>query len=68
MTFDYTHGQTPKYLVSVYGFNVEDKYYYHYYHRARLHFMTLIDRYRGMGFAISISDLITDERKEFFKE
>ena len=67
MKYDYTRGQSPRYLVSIYGFDVEDKYYYHYYSHARILFNKLVWKYAGRGYAISISDLATDTRKDFFK-
>ena len=67
MIFDLSYGLLPKYLVHVYGWNVDDRYYFHYYNKAREKFTQLVSLHNGKGYAISISDLATDTRKDFFK-
>lgn len=67
MRFDYTHGEGAKYLVSLYGFNVEDHYYYHTYREAKRAFKTIKDSKQAEGTILSLTDIVKDCRKEFMK-
>ena len=67
MRFDRTEGKTERYVVSLYGENVEDHYYYHYYNKAK----KLYESMRGEqkpGTVLSIYDVEKDIRKEFSKK
>lgn len=67
MRFDRTKGQTAKYLVSIYGETVEDKYYYHYFKEADKFFNSLLRCVWEAGTAISLYDMQKDVRKAFIK-
>jgi NifB/MoaA-like Fe-S oxidoreductase len=66
MKFDYTHGKTAKYMVSVHGWNVNDQYYYGDYKSAKEMFSRMVDR-RLDGVSVSLWDMVKDIRKEFAK-
>lgn len=66
MRFDHTKGKTARYVVTLYGWNVEDHSYFHYYKEAK----SLFDRLKGhqdCGTVLSIYDLSKDVRKDFIK-
>ena len=67
MKFDRTKGKSPRYLVSIYGETVEDKYYYHYFREADDFFDQLLRKEWEAGTAISLYDLQKDVRKNFAK-
>ena len=67
MRFDMTQGKSPRYMVSVYGWDIEDKYYFHYLADAK----ALIEKLRKKlrkGTALSLWDMDKDVRKMFAKE
>lgn len=66
MTFNYAKG-TPKYMVSVYGWNVEDRYYYDYFRDAVKKFDNLTHGIQGMSVCVSVYDMANDIRKRFAK-
>lgn len=65
MRFDYTHGNKAKYMVSLYGFNVEDHYYCDTYKGAKAVYDGLLGASHAKGTVLSLSDLTKDVRKEF---
>lgn len=66
MRFDYTKGQSAKYLVSVYYGMLEDHYYFHYYKDAKKLFEDLKSKKEDLGGAsVSINDLEKDIRKDY---
>ena len=65
MKFDYTKGQTARYMVSVYRELVSDQYYFHYYADAKKLFDDIVKKEKGA--IISIYDMIYDIRKNFIK-
>jgi hypothetical protein len=67
MRFDYTHGKGAKYLVSLYGFNVEDKYYCDTYKEAKRIFNSIKMGKHAEGTVVSLTDMQKDYRKMFFK-
>ena len=67
MRFDFTSGKKERYLVQVYYWKVEDKFYYHYYKDAKKKFNELTDEEFNEGTIISIYDIEKDKRKAFFK-
>lgn len=67
MNFDYTHGRGAKYLVSLYGFNVEDRYYCDTYKEAKRIFKAIKDSKQTEGTVLSLTDMVKDFRKEFIK-
>lgn len=64
MKFDYTHGKTAKYMVSVHGWNVSDQYYYADYRSAKEMFRRIVGRQQN-GISVSLWDMVKDFRKEF---
>ena len=66
MRFDNTNGKKARYIVSLYGWNVDDRHYYHYYKDAKEMFEKIKVRAKD-GCAASIYDLEKDERKAFAK-
>ena len=67
MKFDYTKGNVAKYIVSVYNWNLNDHYYFHYYNDAKKMFNELSSKKFDEGTSISISDIVKDIRKDFYK-
>lgn len=67
MRFDHTEGKKAKYMVSLYGWNVHDVYYYHYGREAKAAFEALKGKPNKPGTVISIYDMVTDTRKAFYK-
>ena len=67
MKFDYTDGNEARYMVSVYGWNIEDQYYVHTMFEARKLFKGLTEAHKDSNVAISIYNLSTDTRKEFIR-
>ena len=65
MKFDYTKGKSAKYMVSLYGWNVQDRYYFHYMKEAKDTFEQIKANHLKAGLIASIYDLKTDERKAF---
>lgn len=67
MKFDRTKGKKARYLVSVYGWNVEDRYYYHYYREAKALFNEIKGKRTtsGNGNVVSVYDIEKDVRKDF---
>ena len=61
MKFNYTHGKTARYIVSLYKFNCNDKYYCHYYTDAERIFNSIISREKDG--TCSIYDLRTNALK-----
>lgn len=66
MRFDYTHGNEAKYMVSLYGWNVQDYYYYASYKDAKEAFKN-IQSEGHKDVALSLWDLKKDVRKEYVK-
>ena len=64
MRFDNTEGKNPKYMVTVYGWSIEDHYYYAEYRRALNMFKKLRDSVPG-GTSVSLYDMVKDVRKEY---
>ena len=64
MKIDYTKGKEPKYLVSIYGWDIEDSYYFHYYEDAKQLFES-IRKHEHEGAAVSLYDLKKDVRRAF---
>ena len=67
MRFDYTHGNGAKYIVTLYGCNVEDHYYLDTYKDAKRLFERIKGGKHEKGTALSLSDIVKDHRKEFYK-
>lgn len=67
MRFDRTKGMKARYMVNVYGQNVEDHYYYHYLNDADKFFDELLRIPHKKGTILSIWDLQKDARKSFQK-
>lgn len=65
MRFDYTNGLPKRYIVSVYNWNVEDHYYFHYLKDAKALFDKIVHGNPETGTIISLNDLVQDKRKEF---
>lgn len=65
MRFYRNKGKPAKYLVSVYGWNIEDKYYYSAYKDAKEFFNTIKDKETKAGNAVSVYDMKNDIRKDF---
>ena len=57
---------TARYMVSLYGWNVEDHYYYHYFNKAKKLYESLKAEQKP-GTTLSIYDIAKDIRKEFSK-
>ena len=57
MRFDFTHGGVAKYSVSLYGFNVEDKYYFRELDEAKRFFEEMTTRYYAKGTLITLRDV-----------
>lgn len=67
MRFDYTKGKDARYMVSIYGETIEDKYYYHYHKEAKAMFEQMKKHGFEKGTALSIYDIKQDIRKAFIK-
>lgn len=67
MIFDRTNGKEAKYMVTLYGWNVNDGYYFHYMKDAKETFEKLKSEYLAEGLVVSIYDLKEDKRKAFAK-
>lgn len=67
MKFDRTHGKEAMYMVSIYAFNVQDQYYFHYFKDAKKFFDEMLQVPQGKGVVISIWDIKNDIRKAFKK-
>ena len=67
MKFDCTHGKKAKYLVSLYGWNVEDKWYCNTYGEAKRIFNEIKSVYQSSGTILSLTDMVKDIRKEFVR-
>lgn len=67
MRFDRTKGLKAKYIVTLYGWNVDDRYYCHYFRDAKAIFESIKAKGLEKGSATSIYDLEKDERKAFAK-
>lgn len=67
MTFDYTNGEKAKYMVSVYAWNVEDRYIYHTYKEAKAMFDKVSHSSLEEGTSVSLYDMIKDIKKAFYK-
>lgn len=65
MKFDCTHGKKAKYLVSLYGDTVEDKWYCSSYWEAKKIFDKVKLMYQPSGTILSLADMVKDVRKEF---
>lgn len=64
MKFDYTKGQTAKYMVNIYRWNTDDQYYVHYYREAK-QLLEWAKKKEAEGTTISIYDIKNDIRKEY---
>ena len=64
MEFDYTNGNKPRYLVSFYGGDVKDKWYYDKYRKAKEKFNEVKKR-QSRGTILSLIDVVRNARKEF---
>lgn len=68
MKFYFTRGdKKPKYMVSIYAWNVQDQVFYKYYRDAVNCFNKQVAKKRDGWCCISLYDLRTDEKKMFFK-
>ena len=67
MKFNYTHGNKAKYMVNLYGWDVEDHYYCDTYKAAKKLFDSIRERDHEEGTVLSITDLTKDIRKEFVR-
>lgn len=73
MRFDFTDGKEPKYIVTVYRFNQDDKYYFSDYKEARKFYKDCEGNWErfhnnfkgGPLTVVSLSNMITDKRLEF---
>lgn len=65
MRFDYTKGKSARYLVSLHGWDVVDRYYFHYFKEAKDLFEQVKANQLKEGHKVSIYDLKTDELKAF---
>ena len=62
MKFDYTKGKTAKYRVTIYSWNVNDIYYFHYLSEAKAFLKKLKNKEYEPDTIISIYDLESAER------
>lgn len=67
MNFNYTHGNKTKYIVSLYGWNVEDHYYCDTYKGAKRIFDSIKGKKHESGTTLTIADAVKYVRKEFIK-
>lgn len=67
MRFNCTKGKSAKYIVSLYGWDIEDRWYYHYFKDAKARFKQIMVSQLKEGYVASIFDLEKDERKAFAK-
>lgn len=67
MKFDYTTGNGANYKVTVYGWNVEDTYYFDSYDRARGFFDGLVKGNFESGTVISIRDVNSVKSNSYMK-
>lgn len=67
MRFDRTQGKEARYLVGVYGWNVQDYYYYHEYREAKAMFEQLKAHKWAKGTALHITDMKRDVRKDYVR-
>lgn len=65
MRFDRTKGMKARYIVTLYGWNVQDHYYFHYLKEAKELFGKLNNGKHDKGTIISLSDLVKDKRLAF---
>ena len=69
MTFDYSKGYEPRYMVSLYGETLEDHYYSRTYTEAKEIFKRLQEKpWVKAGTIISLYDMTHDIRKEFYRK
>ena len=67
MRFDRTSGKEARYMVTLYGWNVEDHYYCDSYKAAKKIFDGISHKDHEKGVALSIYDMKKDIRKAFIK-
>ena len=67
MKFDFTHGKSAKYLVSVHRWDISDQYYVHSMKDAKEIFENLKVKNQPSDTTISIYDLIRDIRKDYVR-
>ena len=67
MRFDRTNGKEARYMVTLYGWNIEDHYYCDSYKIAKKIFDEISHKYHEKGVALSIYDMKKDIRKAFIK-
>ncbi len=67
MRFDKTNGKEARYMVTLYGWNVEDHYYCDSYKAAKMIFDEISHKDHEKGVALSIYDMKKDIRKAFIK-
>ena len=65
MRFDYTKGEEPLYMVSVYRWNINDQLIYHTYKDAKRHYDNLKNKGFEEGTSISLYNLKKDKRMHF---
>lgn len=66
MTFDMSQGSSARYQVSLYGWNIEDKYLFGSYDSAKLFYENLVIKYRSSDtrVIVTISDIITGNHRK----
>lgn len=68
MRFDYTKGKKARYVVSLYGWNIEDHYYFNNYKEAGEMYKQLLKKHKDeVATCLGIYDLDKDIRKAFAK-
>ena len=67
MKFDYTHGKPAKFMVTVYGWNIEDRFLYNTYADAEKQYKIICAKDYDNDWATSLYDLVKDERKAYHK-
>lgn len=67
MKFNFTNGKTAKYMVSVYKWNQQDCYYYHFFKDAMKKFESLKSLPFEKDTVVSIYDVKNDIRKAFVR-
>lgn len=65
MKIDRTGGKEPRYMVSIYRWNVSDYFYYHTYKEAKAFYDKVKDTEQGI---ISLYDIKKDIRKEYTRK
>lgn len=65
MRFDMTQGKSPRYMVSIYRWNVSDYYYFNTYREAKNLYDKVKDTEQGI---ISLYDIKNDIRKEYTRK